>query len=82
MPGNLLDRLGEMIHRRPAPEPAAEAPAAPAQRTYTVAPGDSLSAIAERVYGSASAWPQIFEANRDQIANPDLIYPGQTLRLP
>lgn len=69
----------------PAPRPAAPADlpaAAPAARTYTVKAGDSLSKIAQREYGEASAWKRIFEANRDTIKNPDLIHPGQTLKLP
>ena len=53
-----------------------------AGRTYVVVKGDSLSAIAQREYGNAKDWPRIYEANRDVIKNPDLIYPGQTLRLP
>jgi len=51
-------------------------------QTYTVVKGDSLSKIAKRVYGKASLWPKIYEANRDQIKDPDLIFPGQLLRLP
>ena len=51
-------------------------------RTYVVVKGDSLSAIAQREYGDAKEWQRIYEANRDVIKNPDLIYPGQTLRLP
>ena len=57
-------------------------PATPPMHTYTVKPGDSLSAIAKREYGDAGAWRQIFEANRDQIDNPDLIHPGQELKIP
>jgi nucleoid-associated protein YgaU len=53
-----------------------------AARTYTVEPGDSLGAIAQSLYGNAGRWPEIFEANRDQISNPDLIHPGQVLRIP
>ena len=49
---------------------------------HTVVAGDTLSAIAQHVYGNASQWPRIFEANRDQILNPNLIFPGQTLRIP
>ncbi len=60
----------------------APAPAASGARTYTVTKGDSLSKIAQREYGDAQKWRQIYEANRDQISNPDLIYPGQTLTLP
>ena len=47
---------------------------------YTVAPGDSLSKIATKYTGVT--WQKIFEANRDQIKNPDLIHPGQKLRIP
>ena len=51
-------------------------------KTYTVASGDSLSKIAKHVYGDASQWRRIFEANRDVRKDPDLIYPGQTLKIP
>jgi nucleoid-associated protein YgaU len=51
-------------------------------RTYTVKPGDTLSHIAQHVYGKASRWHAIFEANRDQLDDPDLIRPGQVLTLP
>jgi nucleoid-associated protein YgaU len=53
-----------------------------AGRTYTVVSGDSLSKIAQRFYGNANEWRKIYDANRDTIENPDLIHPGQTLRLP
>jgi nucleoid-associated protein YgaU len=53
-----------------------------ARRTYTVAEGDTLSAIAQREYGAADRWKAIFEANRDQISDPDLIQPGQVLTIP
>jgi nucleoid-associated protein YgaU len=54
--------------------------AAGAEVFYTVAPGDSLSKIATKYQGVT--WQKIFEANRDQIKNPDLIHPGQKLRIP
>ncbi len=57
-------------------------PAQPAPRTYTVVAGDSLSKIAKKHYGDANKWKKIFEANRDIIQNPDLIKPGQVLKLP
>jgi nucleoid-associated protein YgaU len=71
-----------------AAAPAAEAPApdlGPAsgsEQSYTVVAGDSLSKIAKHFYGDANKWPRIHEANRDQIKNPDLIHPGQKLRIP
>src|SRR4249919_508529 len=49
------------------------------ERTYTVQAGDTLSHIAQRQYGKASRWHSIFDANRDQLDNPDLIQPGQVL---
>ncbi|MBA3893254.1 MAG: LysM peptidoglycan-binding domain-containing protein [Gemmatimonadales bacterium] len=52
------------------------------EQTYTVKKGDSLSKIAKRVYGDAQQWRKIHEANRDIIDNPDLIHPGQVLKLP
>jgi len=51
-------------------------------RSYTVVPGDSLSHIAKAHYGKAGKWRAIFEANRDQIEDPDRIFPGQVLRIP
>ncbi|MGH7512414.1 MAG: LysM peptidoglycan-binding domain-containing protein [Gemmatimonadales bacterium] len=51
-------------------------------RTYTVVKGDSLSKIAKQFYGNASQWKRIYEANKDVIKNPDLIYPGQTFKIP
>jgi LysM repeat protein len=51
-------------------------------KTYTVKSGDSLSKIAKHLYGDASKWHLIFEANRDKIKNPDLIHPGQEFTIP
>lgn len=51
-------------------------------KTHTVKSGDTLSAIAQKHYGKASRWRAIFDANRDQIDNPDLIHPGQVLKIP
>ena len=62
--------------------PPATAPSVERERTYTVVAGDTLSKIAKREYGDASKWHQIYEANRDTIKNPDLIYPGQTFKIP
>ncbi|HEY7501688.1 MAG TPA: LysM peptidoglycan-binding domain-containing protein [Vicinamibacterales bacterium] len=53
-----------------------------AARTYTVKPGDTLSAIAKAHLGNANAYMKIFEANRDQLTDPDKIKPGQVLKLP
>lgn len=50
--------------------------------TYTVEKGDTLSKIAKQHLGDANAWKQIFDANRDQLDDPDRIQPGQVLKLP
>ena len=63
-----------------AAAPPAAAPAA--AKTYTVKAGDTLSAIAKEHLGSAGAYMKIFELNKDQLADPDKIKPGQVLRLP
>ncbi len=51
-------------------------------RWYTVAKGDTLSAIAKAHYGNANAYMKIFEANKPMLNHPDKIYPGQLLRIP
>ena len=55
---------------------------ATAKRTYTVKSGDSLSKIAQSQLGDGAKWKALYEANRDQISDPDLIHPGQVLNLP
>lgn len=49
---------------------------------YVIQSGDSLSKIAKQYYGNAMDYPKIFEANREVIQDPDLIYPGQKIRIP
>lgn len=49
---------------------------------YVVQSGDSLSKIAKEFYGDMMKYPLIFEANKPMLTDPDLIYPGQTLRIP
>jgi len=56
--------------------------AASSGRTYTVKAGDTLSKIAKDHLGNANAYMKIYEANRDQLSNPDLIKPGQVLKIP
>lgn len=63
--------------------PAATGTPAAAGTEYTVQSGDSLSKIAQRHLGDANRWPEIHQANRAVIGdNPDLIKPGQRLRIP
>lgn len=70
-----------------APKPPSASPAPkPANRTVTVGKwpswNGSLFGIAKHFYGNGEEWPKIFEANKGQIANPNLIYPGQVLVVP
>ena len=60
-------------------DPAAAKAAA---STYTVKSGDTLSKIAKEKLGDANAYMKIFEANKDQLADPDKIKPGQVLKIP
>jgi len=86
------DLLAQISYQSEGPPPAQQAPARPAEvaspettpvaKTYTVQKGDTLSKIAKAFYGEAREYTRIFEANRDQLADPDLIRPGQVLRIP
>lgn len=62
--------------------PTVQNPLASAQRDYVVQSGDSLSKIARQFYGNANEWQKIYQANKDAIKNPDLIYPGQKIIIP
>ena len=62
-----------------APAPAATAPA---ETWHEVVKGETLSAISKKYYGSANKYSRIFEANRDQLKDPDHIQIGQRLRIP
>jgi hypothetical protein len=71
--------------QQPASQNAAQqagASAAGGLQTYTVEAGDSLSKISQRFYGAAGEYMKIYEANRDQLKDPDAIRPGQTLKIP
>jgi nucleoid-associated protein YgaU len=51
-------------------------------QTYTVVKGDTLSKISKQFYGNANEYMRIFEANRDQLKDPDKIQIGQVLKIP
>jgi nucleoid-associated protein YgaU len=51
-------------------------------KTYTVKAGDTLSKIAKEYLGNANAYMEIFNANKDQLTDPDKIKPGQVLKIP
>ena len=52
------------------------------ESTYTVRPGDTLSKIAKEKLGDPTAYTEIFNANRDQLSDPNKIKPGQVLKIP
>ncbi|MBC7154450.1 MAG: LysM peptidoglycan-binding domain-containing protein [Rhodobacteraceae bacterium] len=65
---------GEVVAAAPAP--------APQPGAVTVQPGNTLWGISRRNYGEGILYMRIFEANRTQIRDPDLIYPGQVFTVP
>jgi nucleoid-associated protein YgaU len=62
--------------------PAAVGTTGAGGRSYTVQAGDTLSKIAKEHLGNANAYMKIFEANKDVLSDPNVIKPGQVLRLP
>ena len=66
----------------PPPPPPPTQPAPVSVRTYTVVRGDTLSAIALRFYGTTGPFYWLKIANANGIANPNLIYPGNVLKIP
>ncbi|MBN1567075.1 MAG: LysM peptidoglycan-binding domain-containing protein [Acidobacteria bacterium] len=64
------------------PSLAPPKPAEPEVKTYTVQSGDTLSKIAKQFYGNANTYMKIFEANKDQLKDPNLIKVGQVLKIP
>jgi nucleoid-associated protein YgaU len=80
---SVVDAEGVTYPRPPEPEPTAAAAApAPKVEYYIIQKGDNLSKIAKHFYGNANKYPKIFEANREVIKDPDLIFPGQKIRIP
>ena len=57
-------------------------PPKPKEQAYTVQSGDTLSKISKQFYGDANRYMKIFDANKDQLKDPNTIKPGQTLRIP
>ncbi|MBT8155426.1 LysM peptidoglycan-binding domain-containing protein [Epibacterium ulvae] len=86
--GKVLSRLETPFKReapevlvQPAPEPGAPA-VGTTVRAVTVQKGDTLWAISQARYGDGFLFVRVFEANKEAIRNPDLIYPGQIFNLP
>lgn len=76
MAGNVQGVAEVKVDALAAPEQTAEV------ELYIIKKGDTLSHIAKHFYGNANAYPRIFEANREVIKDPDLIFPGQKIRIP
>jgi nucleoid-associated protein YgaU len=76
-PGAQPQAGGQQSQSMPQPTPAKAS-----LKTYTVKSGDTLSEIAKRELGSANKYMEIFNANRDQLTDPDKIKPGQVLKMP
>jgi nucleoid-associated protein YgaU len=71
------------IKVRPGAAPAAsQRSGGDGMTSYTVQAGDTLSAVAKRFYGNANDYMEIFNANKDQLTDPDKIKPGQVLKIP
>ena len=85
--GQVLSRIETPFKREspdvlnpPAPENTPEQ--TPLIRAVTVQKGDTLWAISRDRYGDGILYVRVFEANRNAIRNPDLIYPGQVFAIP
>ena len=76
MAGNIQGVTEVNVDGLDAPTPAPEV------EYYTIVSGDSLSKVAKQFYGNAMDYPKLFEANKEVIKDPDLIYPGQKIRVP
>jgi nucleoid-associated protein YgaU len=63
-------------------DPSRQQQSAQSVSTYTVKAGDTLSKISKQVYGSPNQYMKIFEANKDQLSDPDKIQVGQELKIP
>ena len=79
--GNVTSRV-ETPFKREAPDVLAGPGGRQRIRAITVQPGNTLWAISREKYGEGVLYVRIFEANRDRIRDPDLIYPGQVFTVP
>lgn len=78
----IVERVDDQLTVRPPPVVEQAPPPPPPAVFYTVVKGDTLSKIAKARYGDWRRYPEIFEANKPMLKDPDLIYPGQVLRIP
>ena len=78
-----VDNGGAVVARAETPfQRTAPLADIPDNRQIIVQPGNNLWRLARRIYGQGLQYTVIYQANRDQIRNPDLIYPGQVFELP
>jgi len=77
-----VDGIASVEDRLIVKQPAVVTPPPPEKQFYTVKKGDYLSKIAKEVYGNATKYNVIFEANKPMLKDPNLIYPGQVLVIP
>lgn len=82
VPGWEQEVVADIGVKEHAPAAAGTSGTTQGGRTYTVKSGDTLSRIAKEFYGDAQAYPRIFDANRDQLSDPNKIQPGQILKIP
>ena len=80
-PAGRITKIESQPEVNPEPKPEVK-PAQPAEGTYVVVAGDSLWAIAQKNYGTGTKWGVVYEANKDTVKNPGMIYIGQVLVLP
>ncbi len=81
MAGNVFG-IGEVEAAELEIEETAATEAVPDSIYYTIEKGDTLWAIAAKHLGNGAKYPEIFEANKEVIKDPDLIFPGQKIRIP
>lgn len=72
------DAPAEVSAAGPAPEPQGRS----RSRVHEVKEGETLWTIAAAAIGDGTLWPALYRANRDQIKDPSLVYPGQRLTIP
>jgi LysM repeat protein len=77
-----LQAIAEPVSSEPPPAPSPADPVIPSVQTKRVATGHTLWALSQSYYGDPTRYPAIVEANRAQIHNPNVIFPGQVFVVP
>lgn len=79
---DVINDSGKVLARAELPFSRVELPSMPDGKRVVVQPGNSLWLLARRAYGDGKSYTVIYDANKGQIQNPDLIYPGQVFIMP